>query len=30
LPSKGRTPVKAQLRDRDSGELKWQGGKAGS
>jgi DNA replication protein DnaC len=30
LPSKGRTPVKAQLRDRDAGELKWQGGKAGS
>src|SRR6476620_5630398 len=30
LPSRGRTPVKAQLRDRDAGELKWQGGKAGS
>jgi DNA replication protein DnaC len=30
LPARGRTPVKAQLRDRDSGELKWQGGKAGT
>jgi DNA replication protein DnaC len=32
LPSRTRTPVKAQLRDRDhsTGELKWQGGKAGT
>jgi DNA replication protein DnaC len=29
-PPRPRTPVKAQLRDRDSGELKWQGGKAGT
>ena len=30
-PPRARTPVKAQLRDRgDLGELKWQGGKAGS
>jgi DNA replication protein DnaC len=30
-PSRGgRSPVKAQLRDRESGELKWRGGKAGS
>jgi DNA replication protein DnaC len=32
LPPRSRAPVKAQLRDRDhnSGELKWQGGKAGT
>jgi DNA replication protein DnaC len=32
VPARPRTPVKAALRDRggDTGELKWQGGKAGS
>jgi DNA replication protein DnaC len=29
-PPKARTPMKAQLRDQDSGDLKWRGGKAGS
>ncbi len=30
LPARARPPVKALLRDRDTGELKWQGGKAGT